>query len=837
MPRPSSPNSELTPDMHEALDRMREAKERSGLSYRAIANRSSASPASWQRWLTGSGVMPLVMVGEARSILVGGLEGEMKKHPGDEHVLRTLRELKVSLEEVTALWLRHQESAVAGDITDEHHNVRVENLPSEPRASFPNDWLTDVADELAAAVKKQWIWEADKRGLIRPPAIPVRWRWAQGMTSKLDVVVNESHWHTLFLPLPGVTSATSASLQSGGLRELFDAYGGVNSGQLVIMGEYGSGKSAAAILMLLDALGHRDGLDEVQRAKTPVPVLLTAHGWDPRHQDLSQWLATRLAEVYQFLRSTRDGRSAAGKLVENGGVALFLDGFDEMSPELHHDALEEIRRLTTFRLVVLTRDREFATAVRTGRHVNAGAVVELLPVPAGEVASYLESCQTDPMPPQWERLVTFLKENPDSVLTQALDSPLSLTHLRDSVQAPADIDDLLVPDRFNSREAVEEHLMRLSIDVAYGKFSRDSSTVDPDNARVALGYIAAKMNEENTRDLAWWQMHHWASPAPRILATAMLGVLIGAPVGALMFGPLGQYTVRGNTGVLFGALYLSAMCFVFGLTTGLVSEARGRRFHRTGGFRWIDRYLGKVNGAVGLLFILAVTMAVGNQSNYIFGTSSGLLAGIAAGYVARGVHQDLRWIHRSWWITLRSRLDPVAGVAAGFPIGLTYGLTKGYLYGFVAGIVSTIIFGLLVGFARPSAGIQAVTDPQTSWLRSHEHAVTFSLAASLALGLPLGLKNGLAHGVIPGIVSGVCIGIIVELGCLIGASDRWRITLLFLQLRSHGIPSNGMRFLADARRKNLLRTVGPLYQFQHPSLQDRLAKTYRQQQSRSESEI
>ncbi|WP_239331818.1 hypothetical protein [Frankia sp. CiP3] len=781
--------------------------------------------------------MPLLMVGEARGILIGGLEGEMRKYPGDEHVLRTLRELKVSLEEVTALWIRHQGSAVARKVADEQPNIQVESLPSESAASLPSDWLTDVAEELAAAVKKQWIWEADKRGLIRLPAIPVRWRWAPGMTSKLEVVVNESHRHALFPPLPGVTSATSASLQSGGLQELFDAYGGVESGRLVVMGKYGSGKSASAILMLLDASTHRDGLDDVQRAKVPVPVLLTAHGWDPRHQNLSQWLTGRLEKDYQFLRSTRGGRSAAAKLVEDGRVALFLDGFDEMSCELHADALEEIRRLTTFRLVILSRDREFAAAVHRGRPVDAGAVVELLPIPAGDVASYLETCQTDPMPPQWERVVTFLRENPESFLTQALDSPLVLTHLRDAIQEPDDADGLLVPGRFDSREAVEEHLMDRSIDVAYRRFSRDSSTVGPDKARIALGYIAAKMNEENTRDLAWWQMHHWASPVPRILATAMLGMLIGSPIGALMFGPLGQYAVRGETGSSFGALYLSIMCFIFGLVAGLVSEARGRRSHRAGRFRLIDRYLGEANSAVGLLFGLAVTMAVGNQSNYFFGTSSGLLAGIAAGYVASGAHQDLGWINRSWWMTLRARLDAVAGATAGLPIGLTYGLTDGYVHGFVAGIASIIAFGLMVGFARPSAGIQAVTDPQTSWLRNHENAVAFSLAAGLALGLPLGLKNGLAHGVIPGIVAGVCIGIVVDLGCLIGASDRWRITLLFLQLRSYGIPLNGMLFLADARQKNLLRTVGPLYQFRHPSLQDRLAKAHRQQRSHLEPEI
>lgn len=32
-----------------------------------------------------------------------------------------------------------------------------------------------------------------------------------------------------------------------------------------------------------------------------------------------------------------------------------------------------------------------------------------------------------------------------------------------------------------------------------------------------------------------------------------------------------------------------------------------------------------------------------------------------------------------------------------------------------------------------------------------------------------------------------------------------------------------MRFLEDARERNVLRTVGPVYQFRHARLQDRLA--------------
>lgn len=41
------------------------------------------------------------------------------------------------------------------------------------------------------------------------------------------------------------------------------------------------------------------------------------------------------------------------------------------------------------------------------------------------------------------------------------------------------------------------------------------------------------------------------------------------------------------------------------------------------------------------------------------------------------------------------------------------------------------------------------------------------------------------------------------------------------------LPRNLMSFLDDAHRLGLLRAVGPIYQFRHAELQDRLAAIYR----------
>ena len=45
-------------------------------------------------------------------------------------------------------------------------------------------------------------------------------------------------------------------MRSGGLRDLFGLYAGLDSGRLLITGPPGSGKSSAAILLVLDALAQ-----------------------------------------------------------------------------------------------------------------------------------------------------------------------------------------------------------------------------------------------------------------------------------------------------------------------------------------------------------------------------------------------------------------------------------------------------------------------------------------------------------------------------------------------------------------------------------------------------
>jgi hypothetical protein len=63
-------------------------------------------------------------------------------------------------------------------------------------------------------------------------------------------------------------ATTAESVDTGGLSDLVGVYSGLGSGRLVILGGPGTGKTAAAIVLLVNNLGHRQSLSDEQRAES-----------------------------------------------------------------------------------------------------------------------------------------------------------------------------------------------------------------------------------------------------------------------------------------------------------------------------------------------------------------------------------------------------------------------------------------------------------------------------------------------------------------------------------------------------------------------------------------
>ncbi len=145
-------------------------------------------------------------------------------------------------------------------------------------------------------------------------------------------------------------------------------------------------------------------------------------------------------------------------------------------------------------------------------------------------------------------------------------------------------------------------------------------------------------------------------------------------------------------------------------------------------------------------------------------------------------------------------------------------------------------YGLTIGVAaaaknmqKPNSYSSGSLDPTTSrssnrkyylvhglggalmtWFMFVPMVFLFEPLSELALGLTCGVAFGLA--------------LLVTIG-LVG-SEAWATSLASAQLAiKWHTPIRLMRFLNDAYSRDLLRTVGPAYQFRHARLQDRLAAT------------
>jgi hypothetical protein len=167
--------------------------------------------------------------------------------------------------------------------------------------------------------------------------------------------------------------------------------------------------------------------------------------------------------------------------------------------------------------------------------------------------------------------------------------------------------------------------------------------------------------------------------------------------------------------------------------------------------------------------------------------------------------------------------------------GLALGGALGFVGGFVGGLATGLAIGGAIGLGLALAAMidkasrldpdsGSPQRPATSWRDNWN----FVLLVTLAFGLIGGLAGGLGAGITGELASWLAIGLVLglTLGLTIGlgTSEAWFAFLASAQLamRWH-TPVRLMKFLEDAHGRNVLRTVGPAYQFRHARLQDRLA--------------
>lgn len=564
-----------------------------------------------------------------------------------------------------------------------------------------------------------------------------------------------------FPPLPGLSPAARRQLHGGRLQDLHAVYGGLGSGRLVIIGEPGAGKTGTAVLLVLAALEHRQQVPSQDRQLVPVPVMFTLHGWDPSTQRVGDWLAVRLQETYPLFAG-KGGKEEAAELVKAGRIAVFLDGLDEIAEDLRPVALRALSQQAVVRVVVLARSFEMEVAARQG-FLEGAAALELRAVDAAAAADYLTRVQLDPPPRGWSELTGRLRREPGSPIAKALSNPLTLTLVRDTYRSGDDIREFLdFCDAVGdvSGEDIQDQLLDRVLPAAY--------TPLPGEPPSPYGLDEARRTlgriAARMSQEGTRDLSWWRLPA---WASAAPRVIV--------------------TGAVFGVMFAFGGSPVFGLVGGAVFAYlyligdRRKVPARRAPLRWrhlLSRnslVLGPVyaltGGIVCAVFGLAIRLGAGEIAAFSagIGIGAGLAGALAAGLTRSEADDASPLTPRISW-----RRDQSFGLAVGLMLGL------GLSFGISLGLALTYGFGL-------------------------ESARQAGHVAGLVLLLVWVLVFGLAFGLV--------------------FPRTWTASLTFAQLamRWH-TPVRLLRFLDDARERDVLRTVGPVYQFRHARLQDRLAQ-------------
>ncbi|MGH3721618.1 MAG: hypothetical protein ACRDRI_22780 [Pseudonocardiaceae bacterium] len=166
------------------------------------------------------------------------------------------------------------------------------------------------------------------------------------------------------------------------------------------------------------------------------------------------------------------------------------------------------------------------------------------------------------------------------------------------------------------------------------------------------------------------------------------------------------------------------------------------------------------------------------------------------------------------------------------------GLVAKFEFVLVHLLVNILVFGisiqLLTKLAGPSAEAASSIDPQSLWRRERRLGLQIGLVYGLTAGPIFGLTNGLIYSLVlkaglkaslvAVVEAGLTNALTFGLGVMLVSSTTWAATLANTQLRHRGeTPARLLNFLEDAHAREVLRSVGPVYQFRHARLQDRLA--------------
>ena len=338
----------------------------------------------------------------------------------------------------------------------------------------------DLATELESQVRRRWLGEASTRRLTDRDFVPLDFlvRGSTGTRGELALGAG---------PRPAFWSAQDFRAAALAL------YRSVPGGQLVVIGERGSGKS---VLSLMLTLGIVDSKAVPRQSELPIPLPVSISSWRPVSEDFAHWFERRMLREYPVIRRTPS--SAIG----NGPVwdAIFstsrrclpiLDGLDEIPSAQRARAVEQLARY-------FPDGAPFVLLSRNNSGLQDGlldSVVRLIaPVSSEAAAEYFEHLQDAHGVPA-DQMTAILRSPAKEDIRTLLKRPLYLDLARKVLQEHQVTQAQLIAAADEGKRAFEDFLISWNLRYLL-QFVRSGG------ARKARYLLALRMPVGLTRGLA-----------------------------------------------------------------------------------------------------------------------------------------------------------------------------------------------------------------------------------------------------------------------------------------------------------------------------------------------
>lgn len=640
------------------------------------------------------------------------------------------------------------------------------------RADSVRSQAEAAARSLGGLALRRWRDEVNMRQLDDPAPARVRWRLAERIVM--------DHPGTVFGQRGGLLP-NRARLEGAAddIRKLAVSFRGLPRRRLVITGQPGAGKTTIAVLLLRELLEH-------PAPGEPVPLLFTLSGWNPGRDSFRAWLARRVRADYPQAVT----EEVARRLVDDRMILPILDGVDEVPLGVRADMVRAWNEVASDPLILTCRAAEFRDVVTDadGDVLTAAAVIGLEPLTPHDTSDYLQKCLSPGRlrSPGWQRVLSHLRRGESGPLARALTNPLALWMFRaiyiTSGEDPAVVID---PARFADAAAIRDHLLDELVPAVLAARRNDhpagvrapSRHRNPAGYRRSLAFLARGLSQSGTRDIAWWRFGRVLMPPPLLRrVTGGVTVLAVAAVPGIAAARIGASAIPASNVILVAAYWLLMVALA---VLAACQADRAPLYVDWAAFR---RYLVRIMLAAASLFVIGDAVFT-SVNRYAADTSPPalyiLLATVSAASLFALFGAVILFTYK-----IRSALKHPRYLVSGD------------------------------GPATPRSSVNG--DLAAQVLRVF--GIDVVLPAMLLSGLPcLIVFSSLDDGPIALSFFGMCLIFWVP-----SAASFYLITRLALFLSGH-LPWRLMPFLEDAHRLGFLRQVGPVYQFRHAELQDRLA--------------